>query len=340
MVHLLAWLSWTLDQQLRNAQWVERSVALRANAGFDALYRWDSGWYHAVMKAPYTEPQHANFFPAFPLEARALSSLFTLDSQLSLLLASSINALVACIALYLAAEKLIGKEGARWTLIAWLAYPYSFFQATAYSESITVAAGAVALALEVSGKRWLALIGIAFAALTRHTSMYGAIAQSLFRWKRGKWWMQPLPLIAWGLGLSVFCAFLWKTYGDPLMFMTVRKIYWPDGFKPITSLSVAGDPAQMPGAVLSVILCVISTLGLLAHPSTRFLVVPALFWFGVLFVTGASGLGRHAASVWPAFIGLGVLCAKRPALGGMLIAMLAPLGGVMLFLYAHQWHIY
>ncbi|MFO0597375.1 MAG: hypothetical protein U0228_18850 [Myxococcaceae bacterium] len=340
-IHFLAWLSWTLDDRLRNGQWIERTPELRAaGPAFDALYRWDAGWYWAIARSPYTDPHHANFFPAFPLEARALGTLFTLDLQLALLLAATINALIACVALYLLVERIAGRDAARWSLVAWLAYPFSFFQATAYPESLTVAAGAAALALEVSGHRVWSLIGAGLSAFTRHTSAYGALAQALYRFSRGKWWSRPLPLVAWGLGLSVFCAFLWKTYGDPLMFLTVRNLYWADGFKPIWELTIAGSPMMIPGAVFCVALTVIGLIGLASHPSTRFLLLPTVLWLGVLLINGATGLGRHSSSVWPAFVGIGVLCANRPTWAAVFLALTAPFGGLMLFLHAHQWHVF
>lgn len=336
VVHLIAKLGWTLDANLRNGQGIVRSEALRANPGLDALFRWDAGWYTAVATSPYSDPLHANFFPAFPFEARALAALFSADLQVTMVLAASFNALIAVIALHFLCERLIGRDGARWATIAWLAYPFSFFQATAYPESLTVAAGASALALEIAGRRWLTLPVVALSALTRHTSIYGVLAQTLWRWTRARWLERPLPLIAWGIGLACFCAVLWSRYGDPLYFITVRS-QWVDGFASI--VETTKHPVLMPGAIFAVLLA-LGSLGLLASHSTRFLFLPTLLWFALLFVNGGTGLGRHSSSVWPAFIGLGVLFARRPTWAGLIIGCTAPVGGLMLFLHSHQWHVF
>ncbi|MEQ1730538.1 MAG: hypothetical protein ABL982_19390 [Vicinamibacterales bacterium] len=340
IVHYMAHLGWTLDSTFRHAEWVDRSETLKLHPGFDALFRWDASYYVTMARTGYTEPRHANFFPAFPLEVRGLANLLSMDFHVASVVTASLNALVAVIAIYLLAEKLMGRDGARWTTIAFLAYPFAFFQVTAYPESLTVAAGATAVALEVYSRRKGSLLAIAISSLTRHTSVYGALAQTLYRWKnKDPWRTRLLPLVAWGVGLSIFCGFLYWRYGDPLMFITVRKIYWGDAFVPVWELSLKVNPMMIPGAMFA-LLPIAGTVMLWRTPALRFLAVPAAMWLALLLVTGGSGLGRHISSVWPAFLGLGFFFSTRPTIGALVLGLCAPFGGLMLFLHSHQWHVF
>jgi hypothetical protein len=53
----------------------------------------------------------------------------------------------------------------------------------------------------------------------------------------------------------------------------------------------------------------------------------------------ATGLGRYTASVWPAFLPLGVWLAKRPALQMPVITCFAMMQGLLFFLFSHQWRV-
>lgn len=339
-VHFIATLGWVLDSQLRHAPWIERSAALQQVKGFDALFRWDAGWYLTLARDGYSDPRHANFFPAFPLEVRALAQLFSADFHVTAVLTATLNAFIAVLALYLAAEKLLGREGARWTVIAFLAYPFAFFQATAYPESLTVAAGATALALEVHARGRWALLASAASALTRHTSAWSALTLVLRRWQqRERWATRLLPLVAWGLGLSVFCAFLWQKYGNPLMFIAVRKVYWGDAFRAVWELKLDESPMMFPALVFA-LLPLAGTVFLWRTPALRFLAIPTALWLVMLVFNGGTGFGRHTASTWPAFLGLGAWLSARPSIGVLILGLCAPFGGLMLFLHSHQWHVF
>lgn len=340
IVHYLAHLGWILDSNLRNGAWIERSPALRAIPGFDALFRWDAGYYMTIARGGYTDPRHANFFPLFPWEVRGVATLFSMDFHVATVVTATLNAFVAVIAIYLLAEKLMGRDGARWSVVAFLAYPFAFFQVTAYPESLTVAGAATALAFEVHARGKSSLLVQVFSALTRHTSAYGALAHTLYRFQqRAPWRLRLLPLVFWGLGLSAFCAFLYSRYGDPLMFISVRKIYWGDGFLPVWALKSDVSPMMIPGVVFA-LLPLAGTVLLWRNPALRFLVIPTVLWLAVLAYNGGTGLGRHVSSVWPGFLGLGWYFSTRPTLGVAVLALCAPFGGLMLFLHSHQWHVF
>jgi hypothetical protein len=59
----------------------------------------------------------------------------------------------------------------------------------------------------------------------------------------------------------------------------------------------------------------------------------------VVWVVGLLGLGRYAASCWPAFLPLGVWLAKRPSWQGPIVGMLAVFQGLFFYLFVRQFPI-
>ena len=62
----------------------------------------------------------------------------------------------------------------------------------------------------------------------------------------------------------------------------------------------------------------------------------------VIFYSGgvATGLGRYTASVWPAFLPLGIYVANRPALQIPLIIAFSLFQGLYFFMFSHQFRVF
>ena len=72
------------------------------------------------------------------------------------------------------------------------------------------------------------------------------------------------------------------------------------------------------------------------HNNRRMILTAA----GVLaFGLGAYGLGRYSASVWPAFLPLGVWLTRRPSWKLPLVVVLAMFQGLFLHLFAHAYEL-
>jgi hypothetical protein len=59
----------------------------------------------------------------------------------------------------------------------------------------------------------------------------------------------------------------------------------------------------------------------------------------MLLSVGLWGLGRYSASCWPAFLGLGVLAARRPQVGMLLLTGFAVFQGLFYYLFIHQFPV-
>lgn len=80
-------------------------------------------------------------------------------------------------------------------------------------------------------------------------------------------------------------------------------------------------------------------IALMRQPRWRSLAAFAVPTFVLFCVMGAYGLGRYTASVWPAFLPLGVWLARRPSWQTPIVVVLALFQGLFLHLFAHAYEL-
>ncbi len=334
----IAWFVLQMDNTLQSGLGLVRSPALQRFGFFDAFFRWDGGWFARIATEGYVLVETANFFPLFSMQGKVLMLLFAIPADLALVLVASINGLMATCALYLLACELFGEDVGRWTVAAYLCWPFGFFQIAAYPESLTVLLGASACFLAVKGHVKSMMLVCALAALARHTSCYAVFGAALLLLQRRRWFASALALGSWCVGLGAFAWFQAVTFQDPLKFLHVRAL-WADGFVPLWSMHLRANPTFLPGAIFAVVSLLLSVWSFRERPKWP-LGLATLIWLGVLMSTGGTGLGRHVSSVWPTFIAAGLILAPRPTLATALVAGSAACGSIMFTFYVHQWLIF
>ncbi len=320
---------------------------LKRFPSIDGLCRWDCGFFEMIAARGYSEIGATNFFPLFPLLGRAVHEVTGAPMVVSLIIVANLAALASYVVLFWLFRQLESDEVARWALVVFVFYPFAFFQASAYPESLMVLFSALAIALAIRGRHLWAGVALGFGVLARHlTLLAGAglvVAQVRQRgWNPRRLLLHPdvLGLVIPWLFLGAYCAYQYVRFGDPFGFWTVRKnwgeyAYW--GVYQLASATrvdiyVKGMYAYLPFAVATTI----ASAALLTKRRWLEMAGFAIALLVVLWSVGMYGLGRYTASVWPAALPAGAWLVKRPALQGPVVGVLALFQGLFFYLVAHQ----
>ncbi len=202
------------------------------------LARWDSGWYVSIAEGGYEAPpsrvgQETNhaFFPLYPALMRLVARATGLETSRAGALVSAAALLGALPLLAAWTRRRFGEKRVTPTLLAFLAFPTSFFFAAVYSEALLVllAVGAV-LALEEDRDGLAAAAGL-LTGLTRISGLVLAPALALVSWRRSAERGRPRrealvraafagasPLAWFGL----FCLYFRLRFGDALLFVRAQ----------------------------------------------------------------------------------------------------------------------
>jgi len=318
----------------------------------DGLYRWDSEWFYVIAANGYTDVRSTNFFPLLPLLARVVAEATGLHLRFALLLVPNVASFAAYLLVYRVFLHLAGEAAARWSLLLLVSYPFAFFQAAAYPESLMMLCSALAVWLALRGHPIWAGLALGVGGLARHITMFaGAALLAAQVQERGasprRFLRSPALLgllIAW-LPLIGYCAYQYRTVGDPLAFYHARsdpawgeRAWW--GLRELlattrTDVEVSIMYSYIPFALLPTLGAGLLLRRRAWHPTAAF----ALAFMATMWLIGIWGLGRYSASCWPAFLPLGAWLARRPFLQGPAIAILALFQGLYFYLFAHQFYI-
>lgn len=144
---------------------------------FASWNQWDTKWYIAIATSGYTDTTQTAFFPLFPLLIH-IGTLFVgqQNAFLAGVLVANLSALVAFIGLgLLAADEFRTLDVSLGAMLAMAAYPFAFFLAAAYTESLFLVCAIFALLCARRG-RWLPATALAFLAmLTRSDGLLLAL---------------------------------------------------------------------------------------------------------------------------------------------------------------------
>ena len=151
-------------------------------------------------------------------------------------------------------------------------------------------------------------------------------------------------LIPW-LFLALYSLYQYIAFGNLLAFAAARdKPPWgPLAWWGIGDLLTTTWQNEHVQAMYSYLpFALITTVGAIALVTREEWIELAAF--GVIFTMalwgiGMWGLGRYTASIWPAFLPLGVWLSRRPALQGPAIGMLALFQGLFFYLFSHMFAI-
>lgn len=221
-----------------------------------AWQEWDTNHYLLISRLGYFHVQSANFFPLYPKLLAAIMLLLgdgngpvwpQVDvARLSVaLLLANLAALFALAGTWLLALQQSGSvAAARAAVLVLVSYPLAFFLGAGYAESLFVAFAAFALAGALRGSWSIACICAFLAALARPL---GAALWLPLVYEYGRqqgWWavldqrgsatrpgarslaMAAAVAGAVPAGFAVYMAYLWRRFGDPLLFVHTQLHYW------------------------------------------------------------------------------------------------------------------
>ncbi len=299
----------------RNPPWHE--VFLRPYPWIDGLCRWDCGWYLKIASNGYRDPMSAAFWPLYPLLTRIFGELTHANLIIALICVANLATLGAWLAMYRFFTRLEGEEVARWSLGLFAAYPFAFFQAEAYPESMMVFFSITAVSLAMANKPIRAGVSLGFAALTRHMGMLAGIALLIAQLrergiKRLLVERGVLGLIVPWLIVAAYPLWLWHYSGDPLAFVHVRTQGWVQAWMSIVQpfLDHSTDARYWIYPLISLIPA--AGVVMLALEKRWELAALGALYLVTIWSIGAESLGRYTASCWPAFLALGLLVTRRP----------------------------
>jgi hypothetical protein len=197
---------------------------------FDALARWDAGWYGAIAKDGYwfnpNQQSPVAYFPLYPLAIRAFGWL-----GLNRWVAGAVVSLSAALVGLSLAHRWLSRVAPDQAITAWLllaSYPYAcYLYGVVYSDALFLALVVAAfLALERDAPLLAALFG-ALATACRPVApalVLGLTVRSVERRLRAG---SPVRLVDLApalsaMGLLAYMGFLQQSFGDPLAFAHVH----------------------------------------------------------------------------------------------------------------------
>jgi hypothetical protein len=318
----------------------------------DGLCRWDCTWFARIARDGYVEPTQTNFFPLLPVLAGFVSRVSGTSAELGLVLVSNVATLGAFIVLYRLFVRLSDEPAARAGLTLFAAYPFAFFQATGYPESMMILSTALAVLLALDGRHVLAGVVLGFGVLARHLTLLAGVslllAQVRQRPSPRRFVLSPsiLGLAAPWIALVGYCVFQYLRFGDPLSWYHARDSWGAIAWWGIDELFGAGIRRSREASVRVVftylpfaLIVTIAAIALLRSRRWLEIAAFALVLLIVLWTVGVFGIGRYTASCWPAFLLLGAVLSKRPNLLLPTITAFAILQGLYLYLFAHVYPV-
>jgi hypothetical protein len=333
-------ISLAIDPRLHRGEGVTPFPAI------NGLCRWDCDWYVWIARDGYWAPEFANFFPLLPLLIRSAHVVTGLPYAWSAVLVANLAALAGFLVVYRVFQRLEGDHVALVALSLFAAWPFSFFHATGYTEPLMLLSTAGAIYLAMEHKYWWAGAALGLGLLTRHTAVLGGgallTAQVLDRGIHPKRFVLHRDFIGLVLPFvigSLFPAFLYARFGDPLTWLHIRHRWGPIVWQGVYHFFRGTyEPHFATYVVLSIVPGVGAFL-LLSRRRWWILAGFAVPFMVAMWSIGLGGLGRYTASCWPAFLPLGAWLQRHPYLVAPVIALFAALQGVYLYLFSHVYPI-
>lgn len=285
--------------------------------------RWDSGFYVSIVEEGYqydAQPfPSVPFFPLLPVLMRLVLPL-TGDAVLAGLLVSNLALLGAVIVFYRLVQDEWGAAVADRAVWYLLIFPTSLFGSTIYTESLFLLTAVGALYAARRGYWWPAgVLGI----LTATTRLVGIIVLPLLFIE---WWQRRLDRHAarpaWHtlfatllppLGTGAYMFYLWRTFGDPLGFITGSAAWGRVAQSPLATIRhLLEEPVQGWGTALRaghihvndwfdlIIVAVVFGLGLVLLAQQRWS-EGVYVWLGVMISFSSGLLMSQRRYVWVLF---------------------------------------
>jgi len=305
----------------------------------NGLCAWDCLAYADIAKNGYVHALDVNFWPMLSIYARPLVWLH-LSGQTAIIIVAQAASLIAYVSIYEVFEILDGEIAARWGLVVFAAYPFSFFFGVGYTETLMVAAGAGSMWLALRGRHVWANVAFAAGVLSRAPATLGWLGLAALQLRdRTRWRTRAALLIPVAVG-ALWPLYNWMRFGDPLQFLHSRAFWgWHAQLNIIRGMRHWREARML---VIYPFFGIIPLCGVVALVRERRwwpLAAVAVPTFALFCLVGAYGFGRYSASVWPAFLPLGVWLSRRPTLQLPVIIAFVLFQGFFLHLYAHAYEL-
>lgn len=247
---------------------------------YESWHRWDTTWYVIIADSGYQYDKRSTvFFPLYPLLVRGANHLLPRGSFEAALAVSALACLAALVVVHRLTAEITDDAGiARRTTFYLLAFPTGFYLAAGYNESLFIALAAGSLYCMRRGHWWAAGALAGFASGTRLAGIlltlafgYEYLRQRGFSPRRIR--PDALALALAPVGLLLYAAYCWKTFGDPLYFQEAQANWFRSGFSTpwgtltdVYQMVLQTRPVLGPTAVRNIINLgtVLAVLGLLA----------------------------------------------------------------------------
>jgi hypothetical protein len=317
------------------------STAVDAAALFTSWNRWDAANYTRIAQYGHQSVFDLAFFPLFPFLITCISRVLGSWSYLLVGTILSNAALFGALwVIYHLISRHVSDTIARRTLLYLCIFPTAFFFFAAYNESLylLLAAGTF-LALERE-RWWLAgLLGL-LAALTRSIGIFLIVPYLYELCARRERTLAHLPAILKSLlpciliplGTGIYALYCWRTFGSPLAFAAVqshwgRQTSWPwVGILHELGALFWHNPQPFGSAnQATMILNLSATCGLIGLIIAGWRKLPKSYslWMSacLVFMLASPAIikpdvllsnQRFVLELFPAFITLALLTAKRP----------------------------
>lgn len=222
---------------------------------FQPWAHWDGVWFVRIAADGYAaHPQSPAFFPLYPLTMRAVSLLTNGNLVVAGVLVSLVCYAAAMVLLFRFAQDELGRQAALWTVVFISLFPTALVFQAVYSESLFLLLTLLCLSLARRGRWAPACAAGLLAALTRSTGVLLLLPLAMLWWeqRRGErirlpggpatavmgpvldggrglrapakrlGLSSPLWLLLVPAGLALYMAYLWRVFGNPLLFATVE----------------------------------------------------------------------------------------------------------------------
>jgi hypothetical protein len=350
----MSWMGMTAVETLYLHDY-DRHRVLQPYPWIDGLCRWDCGWFHNVVINGYMNVEYAKVFPLLAVIGGGVERLTGINHLVVFIIVANAGALAAYVVIYKLFTEIENEEAARFALLLFTAFPFAYYSAAGYPESIMMLATAWSIALARKGKHISGGLALTVGFAARHLTLAGGAgilaAQIRQRGLHPKNFLLNPGVIGLLLPWAFLAAFSWYLswkVGDPLAWWNSRKIGWNDWVwygarQVIMNVPYRERPEYFYYLLFSIPLLA-GAAGLVAALKKKRWEYVEISAFGLVLLavvmsSGAAGMGRYLASIWPCFLPLGVWLAKHPKWQGPVLGFFWMFQGLWFFLFSHQWRV-
>jgi hypothetical protein len=174
-----------------------------------------------IVQEGYHEFDQA-FFPLYPLLIKKTAIFFANNHLITGLFISNLSFIIGCILFYKLLKDQMNQQQAWLAIIALFLFPTSFYFQAVYTEGLFFFLVMASLYAFFRKNYFLSAIFSYFAALTRFVGVFLFVSYlfSFLAQEKKLTFSFVAVLLGPILGLGTYMIYLWKVYGDPLLFFS------------------------------------------------------------------------------------------------------------------------